>query len=134
MSINILIADDSQTIVKLLSATLSREGYSTESCSNGLEALNLLKKKNPHFDLVISDETMPHILGSQLAYYMRDDSEYKDTPIILVSAEHNDSFFGKLVRDKIINCYQPKPFRIKPLVNMIHILLKQSHKLKTSQL
>lgn len=130
MGNRILIVDDNAAILTLLGAALTRAGYRTESFRNGHEAIQLLKTKN--IDLMISDQMMPEIKGSEIALIMRERDEYKNTPIILISAEESDLQFGKLIKDRIINSYFPKPFEIHRLMNMINILLKQTHKLKRS--
>ena len=131
MSNTILIVDDNAAILTLLGASLTREGYRTESCRDGREAIMTLKK-NKNIDLVVSDQIMPDILGSEVALFMRQDAEYKNTPFILISAEQNDAHFGSLIREGTINSYYAKPFDTRRLVNMINILLRQSNKAKVN--
>jgi two-component system alkaline phosphatase synthesis response regulator PhoP len=61
----ILIVDDEQHIVSLLSMTLRKEGYEIVSASNGEKALALLGAFE--FDLVITDHTMPGMDGLELS-------------------------------------------------------------------
>lgn len=129
MSVKILIIDDNPAILALIGAALTRAGFNTESCVNGREALTLLKA-GKNFDLVVSDESMPEVKGSELAYFMRESDKYRDTPFIIISAEQNDEFFGKLVRGKTVSLYYPKPFEISRLLSLINLLLRQSNKIK----
>ena len=64
MSARILIADDEKGIRDSLEMILSEEGYSTNSVSNGIEALELIE--NEDFNLVISDIKMPGMDGMEL--------------------------------------------------------------------
>jgi CheY-like chemotaxis protein len=80
---------------------------------------------------------MPHITGTELAVFIKE-KETGDTrhiPVILLSAEHNPQHFAKLLEERIISSYMPKPFQPKQLISLIHFLLKQaSHKESTNKL
>ena len=56
MDKKVLVVDDEQDIVDLISYNLQREGYSVSSASDGLEALQVAAKVRP--DLVILDIRM----------------------------------------------------------------------------
>ena len=60
----LLVADDERVIRDLLRKTLSREGYEVYKASDGLEALNKIKKNN--YDMLILDLKMPKINGMEL--------------------------------------------------------------------
>lgn len=61
----ILIVDDEQHIVSLLSMTLRKEGYEVVSANNGEKALALLGVFQ--FDLVITDHSMPGMDGLEFS-------------------------------------------------------------------
>ena len=61
---NILIVDDDQDILKLISMRLVAAGYNTASASNGAEAMSAISLQRP--DLVISDLRMPAMDGMAL--------------------------------------------------------------------
>ena len=61
----ILVVDDEQHIVSLLSMTLRKEGYEVVSANNGEKALALVGVFE--FDLVILDHTMPGMDGLELS-------------------------------------------------------------------
>ena len=61
----ILIADDEQHIVSLLSMTLRKRGYEVLTADNGVKALELTSAFP--IDLVIADQTMPGMSGVELA-------------------------------------------------------------------
>ncbi len=64
---HILVVDDEIAITKVLSRTLQQLGYSITRRNSSLEALELFKIKPNHFDLVITDMTMPNMTGDKLA-------------------------------------------------------------------
>jgi len=63
----ILVVDDEEAITDLMQQKLSRLGYGVVSHSNSLEALKAFQAAPQQFDLVITDYTMPHLTGTELA-------------------------------------------------------------------
>lgn len=67
----ILYIDDEQSLLNYSHQTLSMLGYNVTTRDNALEALELFKAKHNKFDLVITDLTMPHMNGDDLASEFR---------------------------------------------------------------
>ncbi|MBW2644752.1 MAG: MEDS domain-containing protein [Deltaproteobacteria bacterium] len=63
----ILFVDDEQALVVLGKHMLERLGYEVVTRTSSIEALELFHAKPDHFDLVISDMTMPNMTGDKLA-------------------------------------------------------------------
>ncbi|MCF0143685.1 MAG: sigma-54-dependent Fis family transcriptional regulator [Firmicutes bacterium] len=63
-NVHILIVDDEQDYCDVMGTIFNSRGYTTESCNNGKEALEILEKKS--FDIVVSDLKMPVMDGFQL--------------------------------------------------------------------
>ena len=78
----ILAVDDEKSILKLLEANLSVEGYRVATASNGREALALLKEQEP--DLVLLDMMMPGLDGFQVLDLIRQDS---NVPVVMLTAK-----------------------------------------------
>ena len=81
---NILIVDDNDRHLDILSAILSSVGHDVETCGSGAEALRRLEGR--HFDIVVLDLVMPEISGAVVAEQMRHTSANCDTPIIICTA------------------------------------------------
>lgn len=60
---HILIVDDEPHLVKVYKTFLENLGYAITICSNGLDALKLLKKNIYQYDLVLTDQAMPNMTG-----------------------------------------------------------------------
>ncbi|HAY33916.1 MAG TPA: sigma-54 dependent transcriptional regulator [Ignavibacteria bacterium] len=60
----ILIVDDEENIIESISMILKSEGYETESCLSGAEAIN--KVKNSEYDLILLDIKMPRMDGIEV--------------------------------------------------------------------
>ncbi len=81
---NILIIDDNDRHLDILSSILASVGHDTETCGSGAEALRRLESR--HFDVVLLDLVMPEINGVVVAHEMRRDGLNRDTPIIICTA------------------------------------------------
>jgi CheY-like chemotaxis protein len=79
----ILLIDDELPIVKLSQRVLESLGYQVTTQTNSIEALELFESKPEHFDLVITDMTMPGLTGDKLAKTMLEIRP--ELPIILCS-------------------------------------------------
>ena len=78
----ILVVDDEKNIRLLYKAELEDEGYKVLTASNGLEALDVLKKET--VDLVLLDIKMPEMNGPEFLRYIR---QFNQTlPIIISTA------------------------------------------------
>ncbi|MEI5908654.1 response regulator transcription factor [Bacillus spongiae] len=110
MERTVLIVDDDQDIVMLISESLKFENYKTTYAHNGKEALEILQNKK--IDIVILDIMMPHMDGIEVCKKIR---EVSNIPILLLSAKDRDI-------DKIIGLeigaddYITKPFNVNELV------------------
>lgn len=79
-----------------------------------------------HFDIVLCDETMPYVRGSEVAEWMRKREATRYIPFVLISAEQNSQFFGELMTGGKINSYLAKPFSVQAITNLMSIYLKSS--------
>jgi PAS domain S-box-containing protein len=66
----ILFVDDEKDLAELAQISLTNLGYRVTICLDSLEALDIFQSDPDGFDLVITDMTMPHLSGSELAQQM----------------------------------------------------------------
>ena len=62
---SILLVDDEEWVLTVTRKILEAQGYRVSSYSNGTEALAFLAHRSTKIDLVVTDETMPKMTGSQ---------------------------------------------------------------------
>ena len=117
----ILVADDEERIVKLVSDFLKIDGYEVLPASDGAQALELFNK-NPDIALAIIDIMMPELDGWALTKEIRKTS---DLPIIMLSAraEEFDLLTGF---ESGFDEYVTKPFSPAVLVKRVEALIKRS--------
>ena len=117
----ILIADDEERIVKLVSDFLNASGYETVCAADGKEALDIFNADNT-IDLAIIDIMMPEIDGWEVTREIRKKS---DLPIIMLSARSEE--FDLLTGfESGIDEYVTKPFSPAVLVKSVEALLKRA--------
>ena len=116
----ILVVDDEALLVNGIRFNLQNEGYEVITGSDGLEAVELVRRQNP--DLVVLDVMMPQMDGMTACGKIR---EFSDVPIILLTAKTDD--IDKLMGfDHGADDYMTKPFNILELKARIRALLRRA--------
>ncbi len=103
----ILVADDSPTIRKFVSFSLMSQGFEIVVASDGMEALE--KLPSGKIDLIITDLNMPNVDGFELIKTIRENDEFKEIPIIILSSLGSDEDIEKGIKIGA-NSYLIKPF------------------------
>ncbi|MEQ9310570.1 MAG: hybrid sensor histidine kinase/response regulator [Balneolaceae bacterium] len=80
----VLIVDDTEANIKLLSHVLREAGFSPIVAFNGTDAIELIKGRKP--DLVLLDIMMPDMTGYEVCKAVNKEEELKSIPIIFLSA------------------------------------------------
>jgi len=80
----ILVVDDTPDNIRLLTAILSNQGYEVRKALNGKMALRAVSISCP--DLILLDINMPDIDGYQVCEQLKQDPQFRDVPIIFISA------------------------------------------------
>ncbi len=112
---NVLVIDDEESIVLMITMALARYGCNVEIATES--AAGIKKFDEGRFNLVITDIRMPGIDGNGVARHIRN-SKKPSTPIIGMSGTpwlHDDGYF-----DVILS----KPFSIKVLIDTVKYLAK----------
>jgi len=117
----ILIADDEDINVEFFEVMLSKLGFVVEKADDGIEVLEKVKKFHP--DLIILDNIMPGMTGWEVTKTLKNDPNFKDIPIIMLSALDD-------VKDKVagfeagIDDYITKPFNFSEVLARINAVLR----------
>ena len=131
ISDKILIVDDNADLRTYLNSIL-KTNYIVEKAENGKDALKKLKEFKPH--LIISDVTMPEMNGYELCKVIKEDNEYKEIPIILLTAKASVEMTIEGLESGADE-YLTKPFNSKELLirtKNILTIRKQSVAVKDS--
>jgi two-component system alkaline phosphatase synthesis response regulator PhoP len=88
MDKKILIVDDEQDILELISYNLSKEGYKVQTAPDGMKGLEVARRVRP--DLVILDVMMPGMDGFEVCRTLRQDKEFAETAIMFLTAKSGE--------------------------------------------
>ncbi|MEN6440784.1 MAG: response regulator [Syntrophobacter sp.] len=103
----ILVVDDETGLLEVLKTMLTELGYQVTTSENGAEALEILRADPAGYDLVITDQTMPKMQGTELAREIL--GIRADIPIILSTG------FSKAVDEKKAECMGIRGLLMKPV-------------------
>jgi two-component system cell cycle response regulator DivK len=84
MAKTVLIVEDNELNMKLFRDLLEAHGYLTSGTSNGVEALDLVRKMRP--DLILMDIQLPQVSGLEVTRWIKDDPELRSIPVVAVTA------------------------------------------------
>jgi twitching motility two-component system response regulator PilG len=112
----VLVVDDSPTVRKIVQLTLQRERIRVVTAGDGLSALAAVSDTQP--DLILLDIMLPRMDGYNICHLVRNNPEYRDLPIIMLSGK--DGIFDKM-RGKLAGSteYMTKPFDSTELVQTV---------------
>ena len=115
----VLICDDDEGILDLVSIILEGSGFQTVCVQNSLEVFKQISKENP--DLIFLDLWMPQLSGDQVLKAIREDSETSEIPVIVMSASRDGA---QIARQAGADDFLAKPFDIDELINKANALLR----------
>jgi diguanylate cyclase (GGDEF)-like protein len=129
---NILLVDDTVDNLRVLSASLIKQGYQVRCAKNGAMALIAAKKEPPQ--LILLDIKMPEMDGYEVCKRLKNDDLTSNIPIIFLSAL--DDVFDKVKAFTVGGVdYIVKPFQIEEVIARVqHQLALQAARAEICQL
>ena len=116
----ILVVEDEKHLNRIISEAVEDEGYSVDSCYNGLEALKYLECAD--YDVIILDIMMPKMNGLELVRRLRDRGD--STPVLFLTARD-------AVADRVEGLesggdyYLTKPFDFQELMAVVRVMTRK---------
>jgi CheY-like chemotaxis protein len=104
----VLFVDDETMLVDMSRQILQRLGYQVTACTSSVEALQHFQNDPSAFDLIITDMTMPHMTGKELATEILKINPA--LPIILCTG------FSETISEEIAKSIGIRAFILKPIV------------------
>jgi len=112
MGRSILVVDDSATVRKFVSVSLSMQGFEVVTACDGMDALEKLPQRK--YDLIITDLNMPTMDGFELIRTLKDNPDYKELPVIILTSLSDQA--NKDEGTKLgIGSYVVKPFSLEKI-------------------
>ncbi len=118
----ILYIDDEKSLADMGQRILEQLGYKVVSRTSPIEALELFKAKPDHFDLVITDQTMPGMTGDALAEELM--RVRPDIPVVLCTG-YSNLMDPARARDKGIRAFLMKPVVMSDIAGVIQKVLNE---------
>lgn len=122
----VLIVED-ESDIRILIKELLKEEYTVLMAANGVEALDIINKKEP--DIIISDIMMPEMDGIELCNIVKGDYKTCHIPFIMLTAKNSVIHRVEGLASGA-NSYIPKPFYPEHLIVRVHTLLKEKELLR----
>lgn len=114
--LKVMVIDDSKTIRRTAENLLKKQGCDVVTATDGFEALAKIAEYKP--SIIFVDIMMPRLDGYQTCALIKNNSTFKETPVIMLSSK--DSIFDK-ARGRIVGSeqYLTKPFTKDDLLGAI---------------
>jgi two-component system, cell cycle sensor histidine kinase and response regulator CckA len=119
----ILIVNDAQAQLEVISRVLRVCGYNLLTASDGQEGFEVAQRKRP--DLVIGDISMPQVDGIEMCRLIRKTPNLDRTPILLVSAHRKDSQSAVAALEAGGDDYLEAPYEAERLVTKVAQLIER---------
>ncbi len=118
--VKVLVIDDSKTIRRSAENLLTKEGYDVITATDGFDALAKIADSRP--EIIFVDIMMPRLDGYQTCALIKNNSEFKTTPVVMLSSK--DGLFDK-AKGRIVGSdrYITKPFSKEELLGTIRTLV-----------
>jgi ligand-binding sensor domain-containing protein/DNA-binding response OmpR family regulator len=127
----VLVVDDNHEIVDFLTSALN-DHYTVLAAYSGEDALRTITETAP--DIIITDQMMPGMEGTELCKKLRENHSTTDTPIIMLTAKDD-----RETEMKSISCgadvFMPKPFNLQKLqLHIVQLLRRKNAIIKKIQI
>ena len=119
----VLVADDEEDILALLTTILERAGHEVVAVRDGAAALAAIRNRRP--DLAVLDISMPEVDGLEVLRSVRADGETSRLPVLLLTAQAQEADV-KLGFELGASAYVKKPFSPRDLAERVDELLGRS--------
>lgn len=116
----VLVVEDEKRLNQIITEAITDEGYSADSCFDGLEALSFIDCAE--YDVIITDIMMPRMDGLEFVRQLR--ASGNTTPVLFLTARDS-------IADKVAGLegggdyYLVKPFNYEELIAVVHAMTRK---------
>lgn len=117
----VMVIDDSKTIRRTAETLLTKAGCEVVTATDGFDALSKIAHEKP--SIIFVDIMMPRLDGYQTCALIKNNSEFRNTPVVMLSSK--DGLFDK-AKGRIVGSdqYLTKPFSKEELIGTIRSLVQ----------
>lgn len=115
-SLKVMVIDDSKTIRRTAETLLKKAGCEVVTATDGFDALAKIADNEPH--IIFVDIMMPRLDGYQTCALIKNNSSFKETPVVMLSSK--DGLFDR-AKGRVVGSddYLTKPFSREELLGAI---------------
>ena len=125
----VLVVDDEDSILELLTYNLEKEGYIVEAASDGLEAVEIAKNFKP--EVILMDIMMPNQDGVETCRQIKEDKDLGDVFVIFLTARSEE--YSEIAAFEVgADDYITKPIKPRALMSRINAYFRRESKGKTT--
>lgn len=117
----ILVVDDEEILAALLEEQLESLGYEVASITSSTEAVELFRANPDHFDLVISDQTMPELTGVEMLTRLK---QIRPDIRVIICTGHSSKVDEQKSAELHIDAYLRKPVELPQLDKTVRQVLE----------
>lgn len=114
--LDILIIDDEESILRMLSVIFENEGYSVDTAANSESGLSIMYRLKPK--ILVLDVMMPGMDGIDLLHYIKNDMKLFSTKVVMLSAKR-DFDLRIFSIEAGAECYITKPFDCQIVLDIL---------------
>ncbi len=123
--VKILVVDDEEDLLDLISYNLKKAGYEVSTAINGKKGIELAKRQKP--DLILLDIMMPEMNGIEVCEVLMRDEILKQIPVVFLTARGEEEIEVKTL-DLGADDFLAKPISTTKLVSRIKAVLRRYKK------
>jgi DNA-binding response OmpR family regulator len=117
----ILVVDDEPLVRHTLAQVLADEGYVVDVATDGTAALECVRAARP--DAILLDLMMPGMNGRQFLRALRDEPDYRNVPVLIMTAVHGLNVnLAQIGASEVVE----KPFAVDELLNKVALAVYRS--------
>ncbi|MEW5818934.1 MAG: response regulator transcription factor [Cyanobacteriota bacterium] len=121
--ISLLLVEDDENISSLLKQILSEKNFNVTHIDDGKKALECVKEHS--FDLILLDEKLPSMYGSEVLVNIKASPKTCNIPVIMLTSLKDEEYQVSVLQEGADD-YITKPFRINVLLARINTVLKRA--------
>ena len=121
--LSVLLVEDDINISTLLIELLTSNNYRVTHVNEGLKAIKALQDNL--FDLILLDEMLPHMTGSEILVRAKADPKTSQIPVIMMTSIQDDKHQVNVLKEGADD-YIQKPFRFNVLLARIELVIRKT--------
>lgn len=123
----ILLVDDDKLLVELGEEILTAAGYQVITVTSSTKAMEIFATNPDHFDLIITDQTMPELNGKDM---IRNIKKIRSNVPTILCTGHSNKIDEKVATELGINAFLMKPVQLSKLLQVVRMVLDEVLEIK----